>query len=185
VRRYWPLALLLAASACQSRTDPRQTNFIVDRPGVKAQYDSKSGHLKRLEVDTNKNGRIDTWSYMDGARFDLIEIDRDENGKIDRWEHYAEGKLASVGTSTRGDGVEDEWAYPGAGGYVERIETDTDRNGKIDKWQAYDKPLIPGGAPVLRSVSTEPDASGRPTLRLYYRADGSFERTEHLNPSGK
>lgn len=152
----------------------------MERPGVKAEYDSKSGHLKRLEVDTNKNGRVDSWTYQDGARVDRIEIDRDEDGKIDRWEHYVDGKLNSVGTSTRGDGVEDEWAYQSAGGYLERIETDTDRDGKIDKWQAYDPPVKPGGSPVLRSVSMNPDAAGRPTLRLYYRADGSFERTEHL-----
>ena len=117
----------------------------VDRGNVKAQYDPKSGRLKRLEVDTNKNGVIDAWTYQDGTRIDRIEIDKDENGKIDRWEHYVDGKLARVGTSTRGDGVEDEWAFQRADGSLERVETDTDRDGRVDKWETFDAPPAPGG----------------------------------------
>src|SRR4051794_12965251 len=134
------LSLALASAACDSPPDPRRTNFIVDKGNVKAQYDPKNGHLKKLDVDTNKNGKIDSWTYMDGTRIDRIEIDRDEDGTIDRWEHYKDGKLESVGTSTKGDGVEDEWAYPRAGDplVLARVETDTDRDGKIDKWQVYD-----------------------------------------------
>jgi hypothetical protein len=181
VRRYRSLLLLcVLCGACDSTPDPRQTNFRVDRGGVKAQYDPKSGRLTRLEVDTNKNGVIDTWTYQDGTRIDRIEIDKDENGKIDRWEHYVDGKLASVGTSTRGDGVEDEWAFQRADGSLERVETDTDRDGRVDKWEDFAAPQTPGGRPILRTVSMDPDSSGRPTRRLHYRADGSFERSETL-----
>jgi hypothetical protein len=177
-----PLVILasLASAACDSTPDPRRTNFIIDKGNVKAQYDPKSGRMKKLDVDTNKNGKIDSYTFMDGTRIDRIEIDRDEDGKIDRWEHYKDGKIESVGTSTRGDGVEDEWAYQRPGGGLARIETDTDRDGKIDKWQVYDPPRASGGAPVLRSVETEPDAAGKPTFRLLYRPDGSFDRSEHL-----
>jgi hypothetical protein len=181
------LALIIGLSivclACDSPPDPRQTNFVIDKGNVKAQYDPSSGHLKKLEVDTNKNGVIDSWTYMDGTRIDRIELDRDEDGKIDRWEHYADGKLVSIGSSTRGDGVEDEWAYPAPAGFLERIETDTDRDGHIDKWQNYDPPLATGGRPFLRSVSFDSDHAGHPTLRLFYRADGSFERSEKLTDS--
>jgi len=184
MRLFIPLVpLCLLAVACDSPPDPRRTDFKVDRGGVKAEYSPKTGRLQRLEVDTNKNGKIDSWTTMDGTRIDLVELDRDENGKIDRWEHYLEGKLSKVGTSSRGDGVQDEWAYPGAKGFVERVETDTDRDGKVDKWENYDPPQKPGGAAVLRSVSMDPDGSGQPTRRLLYRADGSFERTEIINNS--
>jgi len=177
-----PLVCLgLLAVACDSPPDPRRTNFKVERGGVKAEYHPTTGRLNRLEVDTNKNGRIDAWTYMDGTRIDRIEIDKDENGSIDRWEHYTDNKLSRVGTSTRGDGVEDEWAFQGAGGYLERIETDTDRDGRVDKWQDYAPPHAPGGAPVLRAVSMDPDSSGKPTRRLLYRADGSFDRSETLS----
>jgi hypothetical protein len=184
VRRHWPLIFLCAVSACQAPPDPRKTNFIVDKGSVKAEYDPNSGRLKRLEVDTDKNGKIDSWTYMDGARIDRIDIDRNEDGKIDRWEHYSGGKLTSVGTSTRGDGVEDEWAYQGAGGVLDRIETDTDRDGHVDKWQVYQPAPVAGQPPVLRSVSSDPGHTGHPTERLLYRADGSFEGSENLAPSG-
>lgn len=176
-------ALLLFCAlhvACESAPPPRLTDFRVEKKDVTAQYNPQTGRLNRLEVDTNKNGRIDTWTYMDGTRIDRIEIDRDEDGTIDRWEHYTDNKLARVGTSTRGDGVEDQWAFQAAQGHLERVETDTDRDGRVDKWEHYDAPQRPGGPPVLRAVSTDPDSSGKPTRRLLYRADGSFERSETL-----
>lgn len=139
--------------------------------------------MTRLAVDANKNGVMDTWSYMDGARIERIEIDKDENGKIDRWEHYVSGKLVRVGTSTRGDGVEDEWAFQDANGYLARVETDTNRDGRVDKWESYEPPQQPGGRSILRTVSLDPDGSGRPTRRLLYRADGSFDRSETLSTS--
>jgi hypothetical protein len=181
MRCHWSFLILCALPlACESPPDPRLTNFKVDRGGVKAEYSPKTGRLQRLEVDTNKNGRIDTWSYMDGTQIDRIEIDKDENGKIDRWEHYVNNKLSKVGTSSRGDGVEDEWAFQGPQGYLERVETDNDRDGKVDKWENYEPPQKPGGAPVLRSVLMDPDSSGRPTRRLLYSADGTFDRSETL-----
>jgi hypothetical protein len=183
MRRHLPLlvpCLCAALAACNSTPDPRLTNFEVKRNGVVAKYDEKTGRLKRLEVDTNKNGVIDTWTYMDGTRIDRIEIDKDENGKIDRWEYYVDGKLARVGSSTRGDGVEDQWAFQGSDGLLERVETDTDRDGHVDKWEVYETVRTPGPHPVLRSVSSDPDSSGRPTRRLLYRPDGSFERSEIL-----
>ena len=51
-------------------------------------YDPKTGKLQLLKYDSNGNGAIDTWSYMDGARAVRIDIDSDEDGKIDRWEYY-------------------------------------------------------------------------------------------------
>lgn len=175
--------LLLAApgmlSACDTAPDPRTTKLRVERDTVKAQYDDKTGRLKRLEVDTDKNGKIDTWSYNDGTRIERIEIDKDEDGKIDRWEYYSGNKLEKVGTSSRGDGVVDEWAFQGPTGALARVEADTDRDGRVDKWETYDPPSTPGGTPILREVATEPDRSGRPTRRLLYKPDGSFDRAEN------
>jgi hypothetical protein len=176
----WLLVFCLGFVACDSTPDPRTTNFRVDKGNVKADYNPTTGRLTRLEVATNKNGVIDTWSYMDATRIDRIEIDRDENGKIDRWEHYVDGKIARIGTSTRGDGVEDEWAFQGADGSLARVETDTDRDGRVDKWETYEASQKPGVPPVLRSVMMDPDSSGRPTRRLLYRADGTFDRSETI-----
>jgi hypothetical protein len=59
--------------------------------------------LKELTYDANKNGRIDTWTDMDGTRPLRARIDRNEDGKLDRWEYYDEkGQLAKVGFSRGG-----------------------------------------------------------------------------------
>lgn len=175
------VCLCLLAVACDSPPDPRRTDFKVERNGVKAEYSPKTGRLQRLGVDLNKNGKIDTWTYQNGTQLDRIEMDKDENGTIDRWEHYVNNKMVKVGTSSRGDGVEDEWAFLSSAGTLDRVEADTDRDGRIDKWESYEPSPKPGGAPVLRAVSMDPDSSGKPTRRLLYRADGSFERSETIN----
>lgn len=169
---------IVAAGGCADPPDPRLTNFRVERGNVAAQYDDKTGRMKRLEVDTDKNGKKDTWTYMDGTRIDRIEIDRDEDGKIDRWEYYVGNKLEKVGTSSRGDGIVDEWAFKNTAGSLQRVETDTDRDGRIDKWETFE--LRSDGQSILRTVSLDPDANGQPTRRLFYDATGEFVRSEAI-----
>src|SRR4029450_6121138 len=43
---------------------------------TKATYDQNTGRLKELTYDANKNGRIDTWTDMDGTRPPRARIDR-------------------------------------------------------------------------------------------------------------
>ena len=167
--------------ACNQPPDPRLSNFRVERGNVAAQYDEKTGRLTRIEVDANRNGKVDTWTYTDGPRIERIEIDRDEDNRIDRWEYYgADSKLEKVGSSTLGDGRVDEWAFQDAHGALARIETDTDRDGKVDKWTEYSPPSSAGGAPILRTVELDTERTGKPTQRLIYRGDGSLERVEKL-----
>lgn len=174
-------ALVFLSAACTPPPDPRRTNFeIRGKEGV-AKYDPKTGRLERLDADTNKNGRIETFSYWDATRLFRIEIDQDEDGKIDRWEHYDESrKMTRIGSSSKDDEVEDTWTYPGEGGFLGRVETDADRDGTIDKREIYSpKPGTTDGR-VLSIVELEIDKTGAPGRRLYYRADGTFERSEVL-----
>ncbi len=171
------MALLTSVAACSAPPDPRRTNFRVERPGVTALYDDKTGRLKRVDADTDKDGKLDAFSYWDGAALERIEIDRDEDGTIDRWEHYGPGTtLVRVGTSSLGDGVEDTWNYADAEGRLGRIEYDTDRNGMVDKRDTYGSG--PANRPVLAVVDLELDASGRPARRLFYKPDGNLDRSE-------
>ena len=175
------LSLAISITACEAPPDPRRTNFEVKKDTVYAKYDAKTGRLQKIDIDQDKNGRMDTFSYWDGTRLDRIEVDKDEDGKIDRWEHYGENKkMTSVGESSRGDGVEDTWTYPDEQGLLARVETDTDRDGVVDKREIY----VPRpGAPlerVLSIVEFDLDKSGQPARRLHYKADGSFEKTEVL-----
>jgi len=167
--------------ACKAPPDIRRTNFeIRGKEGV-AKYDPKTGRLKKLDFDANKNGRMDSFSYWDATRCIRIEMDQDEDGKIDKWEYYDEhNKIERVGTSSRDDEVQDTWAYPDSTGFLARVEFDADRNGSIEKRELYvPRPDAPGQR-VLSIVEIDVDAAGKAGRRLYYRPDGSFEKSEVL-----
>lgn len=172
---------LSVSAACSSPPDPRRTNFEIVGKEATAKYDPNSGRLERLDVDTNKNGRLESFSYWDGSRLIRIEIDKDEDGRIDRWEHYDDAnKMISLGSSSRDDQVEDTWSYPDDKGFLTRVESDTDRDGLLDKRETFvPRPQEPDGR-VLRTVELELDQAGKPGRRLYYRPDGTFERVEIL-----
>lgn len=170
-------------SACSEPPDPRRTNFeIRGKEGV-AKYDPKTGRLQRIDADTNKNGRIETFSYWDATRIIRVEIDKDEDGKIDRWEHYDENKkLLRIGSSSRDDQIEDTWSIPDANGFLATVESDTDRDGVVDKRETYEQDPATPGRRVLAIVELGLGQAGTPARRLYYRPDGSFDRTETFRP---
>jgi antitoxin component YwqK of YwqJK toxin-antitoxin module len=161
-----------------------------DNAGVTPTYDKTSGRLTELAYDSNHNGKVDTWTEMNGSRPLRSRIDRNEDGRIDRWEYYDDrGQLTKVGFSRRDDGKADAWGFVGPDGKPQRIEIssigdekkidrwehyendeltsaeeDTNRDGKIDKWEAYD-------AGALKTVSFDENGDGKADRRLTY-ADG-------------
>ena len=171
--------VLGATVACSEPPDPRRTHFqITGKEGV-AKYDPKTGRLSRLDIDQNKDGRIETFSYWDAARVFRIEIDSDNDGKIDRWEHYDEhNRLTRVGSSSNDDGIEDTWAYPNRQGGLERVETDANRDGLIDKRESFT--TSGPTSRILTAVEFDLDHSGRAARRLVYGSDGSFRGVEVL-----
>src|SRR6266850_1823104 len=161
------------------------------RKRISREYDKTTGKLQLLKYDSNGNGKVDMWSYMDGARIVRVEIDKDEDGKIDRWEYYGpDQKIEKVGFSRSKDGKEDAWSYAGPDGSIVRIdvstrrdgkvnrtehykndllvsaEEDSDADGQIDKWEIYD-------GTRLASVAFDTMHRGKPDRRLVYGADGS------------
>lgn len=180
------LAGVLAAPGC--RNEAAQA-----RRRITPEYDENTGKLRLLKYDANGNGKVDTWSYMDGARVIRIEIDSNEDGNIDRWEYYdANQQLEKVGFSRAGDGKEDAWSFNAPDGAIERIEVSTRRDGKvnriehyqqgrlasaeedsdgdgaIDKWETYD-------GERLAVVAFDTSHRGRPDRRMTYGADGSAQ----------
>src|SRR5215471_20354863 len=112
------------------------------RSDVKGQmtpeYDPTTGKLTLLKYDSDGDGKIDMWSYMDGSRVVRIEIDQNEDGLIDRWEYYdADRKLEKVGFSRLNDGKEDAWSFADANGTITRIEVSTRRDGKVSRIEHY------------------------------------------------
>lgn len=154
LRRTVLLLTIVALSACASPEADRL------KETTRPTYDPNTGRLKELTYDGNANGRIDTWTDLDGTRALRSRIDRDEDGKVDRWEYYDEtGKLVKVGFSRRGDGKPDAWARSGADGKITLIEmSSVGDDAKIDRWEYYDVSLAgPGGRGAL--VRAEEDAN--------------------------
>lgn len=175
------LACLTVVAGCAPAPDPRRTNFEIRGKDGIAKYDPKSGRLSRIDIDHDKDGRIETFSYWDGSRILRIEIDADNDGRIERWEHYDEAnRLERVGSSSNDDGIEDTWTYPGDRGQLTRVETDTDRDGAIDKRVVFAANPASTDARVVSVVDLEIDASGSVGRRLHYAPDGTFLRAEVL-----
>jgi hypothetical protein len=87
------LAVLAASASCGNR-DSEQARL---KATTQASYDFTTGKLAEITYDKNKNGRIDTWTKMDGSVPVSSRIDTNEDGKIDRWETYGpDGKLVKV-----------------------------------------------------------------------------------------
>jgi hypothetical protein len=179
------ILLTLAVLSLAACSDPEKERL---RETTIPTYDKTTGKLIELTFDSSKDGRIDTWTTMDGARPVLTRMDRDGDGKIDRWEYLGpDGKLVKVGFSRADDGKPDAWAYEGPGGGVERIEIsstadenridrrefydeagslvraeeDTSGDGLVDKWETY-----ANGA--VRTAAFDENGDGKPDRRLTY-----------------
>ena len=164
----YAVAIVCAAAACSGGERQRLEDT------TRATYDPTTGALRELTYDANRNGRIDTWTDMQGSRPVRARIDRDEDGTIDRWEYYDEkGGLVKVGFSRRGDGAPDAWAYPASDGTVHQVELSSTRDERrIDRRERY-VPFVPaaGAAGTLLSAEEDTDDDGRPDKWETY-ADG-------------
>ena len=176
------LCIVAAAGTACSR--PAST---ADKAAITPTYDSKTGRLTELAFDANHNGKVDTWTEMNGNRAVRTRIDRNEDGKIDRWEYYDDhSKLVKVGFSRHDTGTPDTWAIPGGDGKTRQIqisssaeenkidrwehyegetitaaEEDTNHDGHVDKWETYE-------AGVLETASFDENGDGKPDRRLTY-----------------
>jgi hypothetical protein len=132
---------------------------------VHPSYDKATGRLKELAYDSNGNGRVDTWTEMDGTRPLRSRVDINEDGKVDRWEEYDErGALAKVGFSRTDNGKPDAWVFSGTDGKVRRIEiSSTGDVSRIDRWEYYDASQSgPDGRGALVRAEEDTNHDGRP-----------------------
>lgn len=192
----WPASgaslALVAAAGLAACTDPEAERA---KATVKPTYDKATGKLTELTSDADNNGRIDTWTEMDGARPLRSRADRNEDGRLDRWEYYDEqGRVARVGFSRSDNGRADAWAFPDSSGRIARIETSSTADEKrIDRWEFFEPSSTsvsdPGGPVraeedtnadgradkwetfergVLRTAAFDENGDGRPDRRLTY-----------------
>ena len=173
-----PVALLACvASSCADAAAERDA-----KARIQPTYDSANGRLTRLSYDSNRDGKADTWAYMDGSRLIRLEADENEDGRIDRWEYYPATAAVGAGVgapkqsperierATRLDGqVSRREFFEGA--QMVRVEEDTDANGATDKWETYSD-----GALTVLALDTS--GKGKADRRLIYRSDGSLDHVE-------
>ena len=155
---------------------------------TKATYDQKTGRLKELTYDANKNGRIDTWTDMDGTRPIRARIDRNEDGKLDRWEYYDDkGQLSKVGFSRANDGKPDAWAFSGADGKVVRVEVSSSKDeSKIDRWERYEpKGTTQDTMGALLEADEDTNADGKPDKWETYETGALKTASFDENRDGK
>jgi hypothetical protein len=168
------LAAVLMAGAC---AEPEPAGD----PDLLPAYDKETGRLQKLSYDSNGDGVIETWGYMDGSRVVRVEGDENQDGKIDRWEYHRRdatpGKSADpletverVERSTRHDGKVSRREFFEKG-VLKRVEEDTDGDGQVDKWETY----LNGS---LSSMALDTLGRGQRERTLYYKPDGSLDRIE-------
>jgi hypothetical protein len=161
---------------------------------VEATYDATTGKLTQLTADLNHDGRIDTWTYMDGTTPLRSEQDMDGDGKIERWEFTRpNGNPVKVAISRRNTGTPDLWTHLDTAGEpiriesassdsadkearidrtefytagrLTRVEEDTDADGRVDKWEQHD-------GPTLVFVEFDHDKDGKPDERIVFGPGG-------------
>ena len=166
------VTLMFVATGCGDDPDRARRE-----PAVQAEYDQDTGRLQQLTYDSNNDGHVDIWTYMDGTTIVRVEMDRDEDGRLDRWEYYGEAQtVEKVGLSRLNDGTPDAWAYPGEDGTIARMEVSTARDGTIDRWEWYEV-----GALIRSEEDTDRD--GLPDRRLTYDVGGRLVSIERA-PDG-
>ena len=176
------LAVALAAPGCSGSDNDRL------KQTTKATYDQSTGRLKELTYDANKNGRIDTWTDMDGTRPLRARLDRNEDGKLDRWEYYDDkGQLVKVGFSRADDGKPDAWAFSGPDGRVERVEISSTRDEqRIDRWERYQPDAgSADGFGALVSADEDTNGDGKPDKWEAYESGALKTAAFDENHDGK
>lgn len=188
--RFAVVLAALAVAACEQGQAPVAGTAAAPQGNaqVKPEYDA-TGKLTKIEYDRNKDGKSDTWGYMDGSRVVRVEMDRNGDGQIDRWEFHradvapgaapagVDKTVERIEESTRFDGKVSRTEFFENGALV-KVEEDTDGDGRLDKWEIY-----ANGALQLQELDTE--GRGRADRRLIYAADGAFDHMEaDLDGSG-
>jgi hypothetical protein len=177
----------LAAVTSAACADPDRERLAAT---TRASYDKTTGRLTELTFDANKNGKVDTWTEMDGSRPVRARIDADEDGRVDRWEYYdGAGKLARVGFSRAKADKPDAWAYPTPDGTrVERIDvSSTADDTRIDRREHYDTTgaiadVSGAGVGQLTRLEEDTNRDGRPDK--WERYEGGLVKTAEFDENG-
>jgi hypothetical protein len=163
----WKTAALLIALSGASCSSP----WSARRAPIQPLFDATTGRLTQLAYDSNRNGIMDAWTDMDGARPLRSRADQNEDGRLDRWEYYdLEARVVKVGFSRKDDGTPDAWAFANGDGRLARVELSSFADeSRIDRWEFYDGADV-GLDPVLTRAEEDTNHDGQPDRWETYEA---------------
>lgn len=91
------------------------------------------GESAEESVDSNFDGKFDTWHNFSKGRIVKTQIDNNGDGRPDESRYYIKGKLSRVQRDTNHDGAPDVWeVYDN--GHLQRMGEDLDYDGHVDRW---------------------------------------------------
>jgi hypothetical protein len=134
-------------------------------------YD-ESGRISRVALDTNRDGRPDSWEEYVGGEMVRRRTDTTGDGEPDAWEFHRAGKLERQERDTDGDGFRDRLAVY-ANGVLAREDEDRNADGRPDRITWYDA----AGQPEKRDEDS--DGDGAVDVRSHYEG-GKLARRELL-----
>ncbi len=149
---WWAAAVFACAIAVGGCRDAERDRL---RATTLRGYNSATGALTMVTADLDRNGRIDTVTFIEDGRVLRSERDRDEDGRLDFW----------------------EFNLPDGKGGLEHTAEDSNGDGRPDKWDYYRDG-------VLRRSEWADGGAEAPTRRWNYAADGTLESVE-TGPDGK
>jgi hypothetical protein len=168
------LVLATAAGACEGRAAPST--------GVDTVYNRETGKLEQLLADRDRDGKVDTRAFMEGAILKYVEVDRNGDGLPDRWEHYSGGESTAdpnqIDQAEEANGLDSHITRREfyTNGVIHRVIDDIDADGRPDKWESYE-------AGTLSIVELDLVGQGLPSQRLLYDKAGTVTRVE-TDPDG-
>ena len=84
-----------------------------------------AGAIRRLDYDTDRDGRVDMRAYLENGRTVRIEADGNGDGRIDQWQRFDGGKLRELLLDTsQASGRPDRRLVYANDGSVQSVDSD-------------------------------------------------------------
>lgn len=158
------------------------------------------GGLRQINMDSDGDRKPDVFAYFSGRNSPhRLEIDENRDGKLDRWEEYNDaGVMFRYSTSKKGGTPERFVEVDPKTGLATQVETDADHDGRRERLEVFVNGRLtraeidtdgdgrrdrvqdwtPG---YLVSEEIDRDGDGRADVRILHSKAGAVLKVERLN----
>jgi len=149
------LGVLLLVGAVSYRTQGPYGPVSVHDVRAHRVFDSATGTLSQIVYDASGDHKPDSRAYYQAGRVVRLEVDSDQDGKADTWYYYGlNEQVEKIGFSRRHDGVVDAWRILGRNGQVVSIEFSDARDGTINRRELVGQRATTPAEPSISSAET-------------------------------